>query len=124
MVTIFGEDGGSPAELSIGSTASVVERHTGGSRSVLLPVTLRGPAGTVVTVGYATGGGTAVAPDDYLGRTGSVTFTAKATKRQVLIYLTADEVVEGNETFEVTLSSPVGATIANGTATVTIVDDD
>jgi hypothetical protein len=123
VVTILSEDGGSYAALSIGS-ASVVEGNTGESRYVLLPVTLRGPAGAPVTVSYSTGGGSAVAPDDYLGRFGSVTFTAKATKRQVLIYLTADEVADGNKTFQVTLSSPVGATIANGTATVTLVDDD
>jgi hypothetical protein len=33
-------------------------------------------------------------------------------------------VVEGNETFNVTLYSPIGAAIADGVGTVTIVDDD
>jgi chitinase len=42
----------------------------------------------------------------------------------VLVYLTADTIVEGNETFDVTLSSPVNVTIGDGTGTVTIVDDD
>ncbi len=123
VVTIVDENGGSPASLSI-SSAHVYEGHSGGSRYVLLPVTLRGKATTPVTVYYTTSSGTATAPDDYLGRTGSVTFKVKSTKRQVLIYLAADQVAEGNETFDVTLYSPVGATIVNGTGTVTIVDDD
>jgi hypothetical protein len=33
-------------------------------------------------------------------------------------------VTEGNETLNVTLSSPIGGTIVHGTGTVTIVDDD
>jgi endoglucanase len=40
------------------------------------------------------------------------------------VYLTSDLVGEADQTFDVVLSSPTGATIANGTGTVTIVDDD
>jgi Calx-beta domain len=122
-VTIIDEEGGSAAALSIGSSA-VTEGHSGGSRYVFLPVTLRGPVTSTVTVGYSTGGGTASSPDDYSGRSGTLVFTPKARERWVLVYLTADQLVEGNETFNVTLSSPVNATIAHGTGTVTVVDDD
>jgi chitinase len=122
-VTILDEEGSSPSGISVGSS-SVVEGQSGGSRYVWVPVTLAGKNAAAVTVHYATGGGTAVAPDDYLGHAGTLTFPPKAVVRWVLVYITADQVTEGNETLNVTLSSPIGGTIVHGTGTVTIVDDD
>lgn len=59
-----------------------------------------------------------------LGAAGAITVRVKTRVMYVLIYLTADQFVEGNETFNVTLSSPVNLTIGDGTGTVTIVNDD
>jgi chitinase len=122
-VTIVDDETATGPDASIGD-ASVVEGNAGASRYVWLPVTLNQPAGTTATVDYATGGGTATSPDDYSSRSGTLTFGPKTTVRYVLVYLTADTIVEGNETFDVTLSSPVNVTIGDGTGTVTIVDDD
>lgn len=122
-VTIVDDETATGPEASIGD-ASVVEGQDGVSRYVVLPVALNQPAGTTATVNYTTGGGTAVSPNDYASRSGTLTFGPKTRVRSVLVYLAADTAVEGNETFDVTLSSPVNLTIGDGTGTVTIVDDD
>jgi Calx-beta domain len=123
VATIVDDEAVNGTVASIGD-ASVREGQSGGSRYVFLAVSLNQPAGTTASVHYTTGGGTAIAPYDYSGRSGTIVFRPKARVMYVLIYLTADQYVEGNETFNVTLSSPVNLTIGDGTGTVTIVNDD
>lgn len=122
-VTIIDEEGASPSALSVGG-ATVVEGHSGGSRYLFVQVTMSEKSTATVTVDYTTSGGDAVQPDDYLGHTGFLTFAPKSRVKWVLVYLTADQVVEGDETFEVRLTNPANATIAHGTGTVTVIDDD
>lgn len=123
VATIVDDEATTGTVASIGD-ATVREGHVGNSRYVFLAVSLNQAAGTNASVSFATGGGTAVSPSDYGSRTGTILFRPKARVVYVLIYLAPDAVVEGNETFNVTLSSPVNATIGDGTATVTLVDDD
>lgn len=85
-------------------------------------VTLSEPSATPVTVSYATADGSATAPDDYMAATGTVTFPAGATAAQVTVTVMVDGVDENDETFNLTLSNPVGATIGDGTAVATILD--
>jgi large repetitive protein len=122
-VTIADEEGGSPAAVSIGS-ATVAEGDSGPSRYVWVPVTLDTPPGANVTVNYTTSGGDATVGVDYFGHTGTLKFGPKARSNFVLVYLNGDTAAEGDETFFVTLSSPVNATIGAGTGVVTIVDND
>jgi hypothetical protein len=122
-VTILDEEGGSGAQLSIGS-ASVAEGDDGAYQFVFLPVTLRSPSASPVTVAWATSPDSATAPADYLDRARTITFPAGTRVRWVLVYVTSDGGAESDETFDVVLSSPTGATILDGTGTVTIVDDD
>ncbi len=83
------------------------------------------PGATPVTVGYATGNGTAVAPGDYTAiASGSLTFSGTTTTQTIPVTVVGDTTVEPAETFTVTLSSPVGATLADGVATGTISNDD
>ncbi len=56
--------------------------------------------------------------------TGTVSFAAGATTASVIVQVAGDLAFEGNETFGVTLTDPVGATIADGTAIGTIRNDD
>ena len=77
-----------------------------------------------VTVGWATGDGTAMSPADYTGGAGTVVFTPGQVSALVPVPVVDDTAVEGDETFTVTLSDPAGATIGDGTAVGTIVDDD
>ena len=56
--------------------------------------------------------------------TGTVSFAAGAATATITINVAGDTVVEADESFTVTLSSPTGATITTATASSTIVNDD
>jgi DNA-binding beta-propeller fold protein YncE len=86
-------------------------------------VTLSAASSTPVTVSYTTADGSATAGKAYDAQSGTVTFAPGQTVREILLATQEDPVLDGNETFSVQLSNPTGgATIANGSATVTIVD--
>ena len=76
------------------------------------------------TVSWATSDGTATAGTDYEAASGTLTFAPGDTERTVEVTLLDDTLSEGDETFTVTLSDPVNATVAAGEATGTIADDD
>ncbi|SHO67271.1 chitinase [Pseudoxanthobacter soli DSM 19599] len=121
-----GSGGGEPEPvlpaLSV-ADASVSEGNSG-TTHLMFTVTLSAASTTPVTVGYATGNGTATAGSDYKALTGTLTFAPGETSKVVHIEVNGDTVVEGNETLNLTLSSPSGATIADGSAVGTIVNDD
>lgn len=75
-----------------------------------------------VSVAWATGDGTAVAPGDYTGGAGRVSFAPGEVSAPVEVPVTEDTAPEGDETFTLTLTDPVGATVGDGTAVGTIVD--
>ncbi|MBL8470825.1 MAG: hypothetical protein JNM98_03430 [Rhodocyclaceae bacterium] len=108
--------------LSVAS-ASVTEGNTG-TKTVAVTVSLSAPSASTVTVAYATASGTATAGTDYQSTSGTLTFAAGVTSKTINVTIIGDRVKESNETFQVLLSSPSGATIATGSATVTIVDDE
>jgi sugar lactone lactonase YvrE len=86
-------------------------------------VSLDAPSSAPVSVSYATADGSAKAGNDYLALSGTVTLAPGQTSRKILLATQEEAVLDGNETFSVQLSNPTGgATIARGTATVTIVD--
>ena len=105
-----------------------------GAAAVLTVTRTGGSAGTI-TVPYATAdgggggepatGGTLSGPGiDYAQTTGVLTFTTGVTSRTLTVPTKADTLLEGPETFTVTLSPPGnGATLgAPSSAVVTIVD--
>jgi hypothetical protein len=77
-----------------------------------------------VTVVASTIAGTATAGTDYTTTTTTLTFAPGTTTQTFFVNVAGDGTTESNETFTVTLSSPTNATIATGTATVTITNDD
>jgi hypothetical protein len=111
-----------PPAVSI-ADATVAEGNQG-STAVSMGVTLNRASGSPVTVAYATGGGTATAGTDYTAASGVITFPPGVVARTLGLSVVGDPVDEPNETFQVGLSAPSGATIADGLATVTITDDD
>ncbi|MGE3659547.1 MAG: Calx-beta domain-containing protein, partial [Mycolicibacterium sp.] len=108
--------------ISIGDM-SVVEGN-GAHSHFMFVATLSKASTTPVTVNYATSNGTAVAGSDFVASAGTLTFAPGVTSQMVHVDIIGDSVVEGNETFTVTLSSPSGATISKATATGTITNDD
>jgi hypothetical protein len=105
------------------SDVSVLEGNTGGT-SMFFTVRLSTVSGRSVSVNYSTANGTAIAGTDYLTSTGVVTLNAGELEKSFSISLIADTQTESNETVFVNISSPTGATIVEGSATGTIIDDD
>ena len=93
--------------------------------AVILTVNLSRVARNPVSLHYATSNGTAIAGQDYIAATGTITFTPGQTTRNVTITLNPANLItrEPSETFLVTLSNPQNGTIADPVVTVTIVDN-
>jgi hypothetical protein len=108
--------------------------ESAGSASV--NVSRSGDTSIVVTVNYATSdtaglnncnvlNGIASSRCDYATYLGALTFTAGQTLKTVAIPIVNDGYAEGNESFTITLSSPVGGSLGSPTsATVTINDNE
>jgi hypothetical protein len=111
-----------PVVLAV-ADASVLEGNKGTSR-LDLTVTLSRSSDAEVTVHYATANGAAVASLDYAATSGTLTFEPGRTSRTISIAIKGDRKREPNEAFSVQLSNAVGATIADGVATATILNDD
>ncbi|MBX9789207.1 MAG: cellulase family glycosylhydrolase [Pirellulales bacterium] len=121
--TIVNDDQPPPLPvLSIGN-ATFTEGNSG-TVNVTFTVTLSQASTSAVTVNYATADGTATAGSDYNAASGTLTFAAGQTSKTITVAVRGDTLVEGAETFRVVLSNAVGATIATGTGTGTITDDD
>ena len=87
-------------------------------------VTLNTASGKEITLGYATADDTATMGSDYTQTNGTLTFSAGETTKTIDVAVLEDGSPEEDETFTVTLSNAVSATIGDGTATGTIEDDD
>jgi chitinase len=111
-----------PPVVSIGD-AFVVEEN---AESVFMqfPVSLAGAgASDHVTVDYATVADSA-GSKDFGATTGTVTFNPGQTTGTISVSVKGDLIYEGDETFFVKLSSPVGATLGDSLGEGTIVDND
>jgi len=76
----------------------------------------------MVTVQYATAAGTATAGSDFQSVSGTLTFDPGVTHQPISVPVIGDSVAEGNETFTVDLSNPVGGTLADTQGLATISD--
>jgi hypothetical protein len=129
--------------LSVGD-ASVVEGN-GGSTALSFPVTLSAATRVSVSTRYATSDGAvtlspatrvsvstrnatsdgaATAGSDYTPASGTIMFAPGQTIKAIVVTVAGDDAVEPDETLTLTLSAPINATLADGTATGTIVNDD
>ena len=77
-----------------------------------------------VTVDYATADGTASAGTDYRAASDELRFAPGETEKTVSVSVLGDLRPEVDETFTLTLSSPVNVELARAEATGTIVNDD
>ena len=116
-----------------GATLSVSDAEGAEGDDLTFTVTLSASPTAAVTVDYATGigSGDTASGSDFESASGSLTFAAGATGAALFqtfnVAAVQDEVVEGDETFTVTLSAPsdglpAGVTISDSTGTGTITD--
>ena len=89
-----------------------------------LTVSLDAASGKTITVDYATVDESAIAPDDYIPITGTLTFNPGDTQTTITVPILDDPIAEISETFAVTLNNEVNVTLAQSTATVTVADND
>jgi hypothetical protein len=103
--------------------------------SMTINVTRTGDTSGTSSVDYATSDtagnsacsaltGAASSRCDYLRTLGTLTFAPGETSKSILVPIVDDSFAEGNETFTLTLSNVLGATLGTATATLTITEND
>lgn len=111
------------AQLSI-ADASVVEGNDGVTTANFV-VRLSRPTPNPVTFDIVTGNGSAIGGSDFIPRAqGGRYLDAGRTTLAFEVGINGDALSEPNETFSVVISNVVGASLADGNATGTIVNDD
>ncbi len=98
--------------------------HEGTDTTIEFMVTLTESSDNAVTVDWTTIDGEARAGSDYTRAGGRLKFQPGETARTVSVTLRDDAVDEGTERFYVVLSNPVGAIVADSTATGRITNSD
>ncbi len=101
-----------------------VTEGNGGTVDATFAVGLDNPSGRTVTVDFATANGTAAAPADYAATSGTLTFAAGQTTKQVTVQVNGDLLDEIDENFMLNLSGAGNATISDGAGVGAITDDD
>jgi hypothetical protein len=100
---------------------AVVDNSAG---TITVPVILGGPSGAAsglrVSVPYSTHDGSAVAGTDYTSTSGTLVFSPGETAKNITVPILNRSGLAKARSFSVTLGTPVHATIADGTGTVTI----
>ena len=123
-VTIVDND--APPTLSI-ADSPLVEGDEG-TMEGSFEVTLSAPSGKHITVEYSTDEGEAadpaLSPEDFEAGAGVLVFPKGTTSRTITVPIVGENLDEENESFTVDLMDPKQATIADGSATGTILDDD
>ena len=109
--------------LSIGAI-SVTETDTGTDVNAAFSVRLSQVSPIPVTVDFSTSNGTALAPNDFTERTGTLTIAPNTLEQTLNIVVRGDNLVEATEVFSVVLSNPGNATISTPVGIASILDND
>jgi|GEM_PF-1315005 len=119
--TITDDDGAPTVSIN---DVTVTEGNSG-TIDAVFTATLSTASGQTVTVSAQTSNVTATAGSDYTATGPTVlSFAPGDLTKTFTVPVTGDVAVEGHETFQVTLSSPANATIADGTGIGEILDND
>ena len=92
-----------------------------------LTITRSGDTGLAATVAYAVTGGTATAGADFQLAAGTLDFAPGEASKPIVVTVLDDQIIEGDETIQITLSNVTGAGASLGspsTTTLTITDDE
>ena len=111
-----------PSSLSINDIS--FKEGDAGTKFVFFTVTSSAPSNLSVSVDFASANNTASSPSDYLATSGTLTFVPGQVIQSIFVTITGDTQFEPDETFTITLSNPVHATISKAQGTATIQNDD
>ncbi|MBL3618369.1 MAG: hypothetical protein JMN26_11620, partial [gamma proteobacterium endosymbiont of Lamellibrachia anaximandri] len=120
-ITIADDDTRAAGTLALSAATATLSES---GPAITLTVDRTGGSDGTVTVDYATADVTANAPGDYTAINGTLTFLNGELSKTLTLTPANDTIWEPSETFTLTLSNPVDATLGLATATVTIDDDD
>ncbi|MBM3845991.1 MAG: hypothetical protein FJ405_06875 [Verrucomicrobia bacterium] len=109
--------------LVVVQNTTVLEGHSGTSQA-RFRVRLSGPIQRVVEVDYTTVDAGAVAGFDYQSTQGTLVFPPGVTQQFIEVPVIGDRIFEVFESFDVTLLRARNATIADGTASASIIEDE
>lgn len=119
-IQVFYTTPGAAGNVSFDNATFTASENT----TATITVNRNGGATGAISINYATSNGTAIAGTDYTAVSGTLSWAdGDMTPKTFTIPINADFVLDNAETINLTLSNPVGTTIANGaTATLTITD--
>ncbi|HEV3467696.1 MAG TPA: Calx-beta domain-containing protein [Pyrinomonadaceae bacterium] len=118
--TILDDD--TAPSLTVGDVT--VTEGDSGTKEVAFTVRLSRVSNASVSFEFAFSGGTAVENEDFLDAGGGALIAAGLTSTRLTVNVRGDTIDESNETFFLDISSPTGATVADGRGVGTILDDD
>ncbi|HBB95280.1 MAG TPA: hypothetical protein DC054_07795 [Blastocatellia bacterium] len=119
--TIINDDAPPAPTVQFNNASYSVQEDLG---ALTITVTRTGDSSAPASVDYATNDGTATQKGDFEYAAGRLTFAPGDTSKTFQVLINEDMYLEGNETFGLTLSNPVGATLGQqSTAAVSIIDD-
>jgi Calx-beta domain-containing protein len=96
-----------------------------GTTAFTFTVTKSGATDLPSAVDWATGGGDATPTSDYLSGGGTLNFTKSQTSKTITVFANGDKAFEADQTFDVTLSGAIGASLGlKFVGTGTIKNDD
>ena len=123
--TIIDDDNATPPPpKDLPTVGIVVDPNVAEGGRMRFSVKLSKSSDRQVSVQYTTSSGTAQSGIDFKATKGLLTFPAGATFEEVYVQTSSDRVDEGNETFTLTLSKPIHATLGDADATGTITEAD
>jgi len=105
------------------SDSQLVEGDSG-TAGMPFTVTLSTPGLAQVVVQYATSDGTAMAGSDYAATSGALLFLPGTVQQVITVPIVGDTQVEPDETFTLTLTDPVSATLLKPEGVGTILSDE
>ena len=81
--------------------------------TAVITINRTGSSSAAASVNYVASNGTATAGQDYTATNGTLNFAIGEASKTINVSILDDASVEGNETVNLGLSSPVGATIGS-----------
>lgn len=101
-----------------------VTEGVSGTIDAVFTVTLSAASSFSVTANFATADSSAVAPGDYLSKSGFLTLNPGELTKTISVTVNGDTVAEVHESFFVNLTSPINALFADSQGVGTILSDD
>jgi len=110
--------------VTIGISPVSIDEGDSGTQQLIFTITLDKFADDDVSVDFSTSDGSASAGSDYQSASGTVTIPKGSLSSTVAVSILGDTDIEQDESFTLTLTNPVNATLGTAEAAGSIVNDD